>query len=93
MIEGFAEITRGVIASEGFEQFNPTLIVPARRILRALDGIPEGVDVEQAAMKWAEGAVESGDEYVLAYKLNARQFRIVHCNAGTRTHADFDAQP
>ncbi len=90
-IAAFAELTKQIIAEDGFEDYIPTLLLPARQMVLALEGIPADVDTEQAALKWAEKTAKPGEEYLLAYKINAMQFRIVHRQGKSRTQADFDA--
>jgi len=90
-IAAFAELTKQIIAADGFEDYIPTLLLPARQMVMALEGIPADVDTEQAALKWAEKTAKPGEDYLLAYKINAKQFRIVHRQGKSRTQADFDA--
>jgi hypothetical protein len=90
-IAAFAELTKQIIAGDGFEDYIPTLLLPARQLVMALEGIPADVDTEQAALKWAEKTAKPGEDYLLAYKINAKQFRIVHRQGKSRTQADFDA--
>ncbi len=89
-INDFAEMTQEVIASDGFEGYLPTLILPQRMVISALEGIPDGVDVEQAALEWAAKIAKAGEEYLLAYKINDHQFRVVRSDGSALTQADFD---
>jgi hypothetical protein len=44
-IELFADITRKVIATSGFDDFLPTALYPERKALVALDGVHHDADI------------------------------------------------
>jgi hypothetical protein len=91
-IAEFAQITQRVIAKDGFDGYLPTLALPARREINTLSGVPADVDVEQAATEWAARHAQTGEEYLLAYKISPTQFRIVRGECRQRTQADFTVE-
>lgn len=76
-IEQFAAITRNVIGNQGFEGFQPTVCFPERKDVRALAGVPENEDHEPIALRWAEELAEDGEEYLIAFKYSATEFKVV----------------
>ena len=76
-IAAFAEITRRVIARDGFDGYLPTVCVPARKHISVLESIPpEKLDhVREIAISWAEKKAKPDEEYFLAYKEGADSFR------------------
>jgi hypothetical protein len=75
-IDDFIAMTKRVICNDGFEGYLPTLVLPARRHVAALEGIPADVDVEAAAKKWANS--EAADEdYFLAFKIDSAHFKVI----------------
>ena len=76
-IEAFADMTRRVIARDGFDGFLPTACYPGRRVVAVLEGVPVGVDVEQAALRWASRKAEAGEEYLVAFRVSSDQFKVV----------------
>jgi hypothetical protein len=79
-IAAFAEITRRVIARDGFDGYLPTLCLPGRKHITVLEGIPpEKLEhVRDIAIKWAAEKANPDEEFFLAYKEDAEQFRVVH---------------
>ena len=75
-LDNFIAMTLRIIAKDGFEGYLPTLVLPARRHIAVLEGIPDGVDVETAALNWAmqKAGIE---DFQLAYKIGARHFKVV----------------
>jgi len=70
-------MTRGIIASEGFEDYIPTACYHDRRVITVLEGVPEGVNLEHAALEWASRRAESDEEYFVAFEIAPDQFRVV----------------
>jgi len=77
----FIAITQRVVARDGFDDYMPTLVLPARRHIMALEGIPDTVDTEAVARKWAEEHAGGGD-FLLAFKIDARRFKAIERKAG-----------
>jgi hypothetical protein len=94
-IAAFAEITRRVIARDGFDSYLPTLCLPARKHISVLEGIPAKKleRVRDIALAWAEEKAGPDAEYFLAYKEDADRFRIVHRHSAGREERLFSAHP
>jgi hypothetical protein len=75
--DAFISMTQRVIAKDGFEDYLPTLVLPARRHIMALEGVPAGVDIETASRKWADHAVRADEDYFLAFKVDADHFKVI----------------
>ena len=66
----FARITRRAIASDGFGGYLPTAMYPDRREVIVLEGVPEDVNVESAARRWAFERAKDGEEVHVAFKIS-----------------------
>ncbi len=75
--DDFIAMTRRVIAKDGFDGYLPTLVLPARRHIAALEGVPPGVDVEAAAKKWANAKAGADEDYFLAFKIDPVHFKVI----------------
>ena len=51
-IDAFIKMTEGIIAKDGLDGYLPTLILPKKPAVLALQGVPEGIDVEKASREW-----------------------------------------
>ncbi len=77
-LELFANITRTFIADGEFEEFLPTVLYPDRKQLGALEGVPPEADIEKIAVTWAaSGALAEDEEFLVAFRINCTQFKIV----------------
>ena len=85
-IEQFAEITRKVIARDGFDGFLPTLCLPVRRHIAVLEGAPtdSGADMRSIALKWVSEKISSDEEYLIAIKESSESFLIIR-HVGLKT--------
>jgi hypothetical protein len=94
-IAAFAEITRRVIARDGFDGYLPTICVPARKYISVLEGIPpDKLDhVREIAIAWAEKKAKPEEDYFLAYKEDDDRFRVVHHFSGGAEERLFSAHP
>jgi hypothetical protein len=81
-IEQFVVMTRNVIGEQGFEEFQPTVCFPDRKDIRALAGVPENEGHEPLALRWAAGLAVHGEEYLVAFKHSATQFKVVRFYRG-----------
>jgi hypothetical protein len=88
-IEAFAEMTRRVIARDGFDDFLPTACYPGRNVVAVLEGVPAGIDVEQAALRWAARKAEADEEYLVAFKSSPDRFKIIRRVGGESEEANF----
>ena len=87
----FAEITRRVIARDGFDGYLPTAYFPARRHVAVLEGVPEGADTEKVALRWATDKADGSEEYLVAFRIDANRFKVVRRADDGLESAVFDA--
>ena len=78
-IRDFAEITQNVIDGAPFDEYIPTLCLPARNQILALEGIPtdEEQNVRQIALDWAANKAQAEEEFLVAFRDGPRHFRII----------------
>jgi hypothetical protein len=81
-IDDFIAMTRRIIAKDGFEGYLPTLVLPDRRHVAVLEGVPPDVDVEAAAKKWALQKSEPEEDYFLAFKIDSAHFKVIARSEG-----------
>ena len=87
MIDQFIAMTRRVIDRDGFEGYQPTLLLPQRKDIRILEGVPPDVDIEAAAANWAKRAVDAEEDFFLAFKADAEHFKVIARVKGERYEA------
>jgi hypothetical protein len=51
-LESFTDITIDVIEEDGLNGYLPTLMIPATKIVRAIAGIPDGVDHRETGVSF-----------------------------------------
>jgi hypothetical protein len=85
-IEKFAAITRNVIRNQGFDGFQPTVCFPEREEVRALAGVPEDEAHEPIALRWAAELAKPDEEYLVAFKHSAVEFKVVRFLPGNQEH-------
>jgi hypothetical protein len=76
-VDEFAALPQAVIDEEGFDEFCPSVCLPARRDVRTLAGIPNGQNQETAALQWISDIAEHDEEVLVVFKINATQFKVV----------------
>lgn len=91
-IEQFATITRNVIQDQGFDEFQPTVCFPERKDIRALAGVPADEAHEPIALDWAANLAKPGEEFLVAFKHSATEFKVVQFLNGTRQHQVYAAE-
>jgi hypothetical protein len=90
-LDEFAALTKRIIASDGFDDYQPTAIYPDRRHVVVLDGAPEGPELESIAVKWAERGAVGGEEFLVSFKFGPDRFKVVRRSAGVQEEGVFDA--
>ncbi len=90
-LDEFAELTRRIVGRDGFDDFAPTACFPERQEVRVLDGLPEGVDVEEAARSWALENANSNEEVLIAFRVDPERFKIIRRAAGCFENKIYDA--
>jgi hypothetical protein len=76
-IDDFIAMTRRIIAKDGFEEYLPTLVLPERRHVTVLEGMPSDVDPETASREWATSEAGENEDYFLAVKIDPVRFKVV----------------
>jgi hypothetical protein len=77
----FAAITGRIINDQGIDDFLPTLCLPGRRELRALDSAPEDENLEAAVLDWAASIAEPNEEFLIAFKLSRSEVKVIRRSA------------
>jgi hypothetical protein len=88
-VQEFAGITRRVIARDGFDDYLPTALYPARKHIVVLEDCPEGVDLEPIAVTWATKNAVANEEFLVAFKVDRESFKVVRVSDGERDEATF----
>jgi len=76
-LEEFAEITRHVIAADGFDEYLPTVCYPSSRNVKTLVGLPNDIEPEPEVLEWAEKSAKGNEEFLVAFKVDAEHFKVI----------------
>jgi len=92
-IDEFATITLRIIKRDGFDEYLPTLCLPAQRLVAVLEDVPDEnqKDIRRIALKWAAEKAEANEEFLLAFKVDSHHFRIIRRFHGRNEERVFDA--
>jgi len=88
-VQQFAEITRRVIARDGFDDYLPTALYPARKHIVVLEGCPDDVELEPVAVSWATKNAVANEEFLVAFKVGNESFKVIRMSSGEREEAIF----
>ena len=88
-IDEFAAISRRVIDRDGLMEFLPTACLPVRKVIRVLEAVPPGADIEATALHWAFGQAAPNEEVLVAFRIDSRHFKIVRREGAETKHAVF----
>jgi hypothetical protein len=91
-IGSFAAMNQRLIASDGFDEYLPTACYPERRVLRVLEGVPSGLDLEHIAFDWAMDAAEGDEEVLVAFKVDSAHFKVIRRAQGQTEQGVFPAE-
>jgi hypothetical protein len=80
----FAVIAQNVVATDGFEDFQPTACFPERRAVRTLVGLPSDEDPKLMTLEWAADISEAGEEFLVAFKCDVSHFKVIRQVGGSR---------
>jgi hypothetical protein len=80
----FAETTQTVVADGSFHEYQPTVIFPARKQVRLLAEAPPDLS-EAKIVEWAAKQAVDGEEFLVAFKIDSKHFKVVRCVAGQQT--------
>ena len=86
-VDRFIAMQQEVIADGGFDGFLPVIVVETRRAVRVklLEDVPDDVDIERFVKDWAAAATNRKQDYLLAFKVDDKHFKVV-CRVGATTH-------
>ena len=76
-LDEFAEMTRCVIAQDGFANYFPTACYPLRRHLLVLEGFTTNLPPDDRVLKWASASAQENEEFLVAFKVDAMHFKII----------------
>jgi hypothetical protein len=89
-VNQFAEITKRVIARDGFDGYLPTACYPSRQFVRVLEGVPAEVDLETASLQWALKDAQADEEIFVAFKFSEHSFKVVRILGSQREESVFE---
>ena len=73
----FAETTRRVVARDGFDEYQPTVIFPERQQIMTLAGLPPDIEPESPVLSWASQSAQNDEEFLVAFKTDSTHFKII----------------
>jgi hypothetical protein len=77
VIDNFISITRRTILRDGFEQYLPTIVLPALKDVRVLEGVPADADMKTVVASWALKIAGPTQNFVAAYKAHEGHFFVL----------------
>jgi hypothetical protein len=87
LLDEWVSMTRRVVLRDGFDDFLPVACFPGRHEVRVLEGLPAESEPEAAVLKWAEGLAMQGEEFLVAFKLDPRHFKVLRWSEGSEETA------
>ena len=83
-IAAFAEITYHVLKETPLEKYIPTLCLPERSQILALEGVPESEEtrIREIAVDWAQSTAKGEEEFLVAFRDGDGYFRIIRRSDG-----------
>ncbi|WP_410499000.1 hypothetical protein [Chitinibacter sp. S2-10] len=91
-IEKFSEITKKIIADNGFDEFAPVACFPSRNEIRVLSGIPTNADIEKEVLSWAKSLLGECTEFLTAFKISNTQFKVIQYKSGEHTSCIYQVE-
>jgi hypothetical protein len=82
----FAETTQRVIVVDGFASYQATAVFPDRQEIRVLTGAPPDL-TEAKIVEWAAKQAVGSEEFLVAFKVDSKHFKIVRSAGGQQTDA------
>ena len=76
MIDNFIAMTRRIILRDGFEQYLPTIVLPALKDVRVLEGVPAEADMKAVIAEWVLKVAGPTQDFVAAYKAHKGHFFV-----------------
>jgi hypothetical protein len=83
-IAAFAEITYSVLEDTPLEKYIPTLCLPARGEIQALQGIPDEEEdrIREISLEWAQKTAGESEEFLVAFRDGPGYFRVIRRSEG-----------
>ena len=76
MLDQFVKMTQRIIAEDGFDNYLPTLLLPATREVRVLDQV-EGDGESLGITDWLAEQVGPDEDFLVAFKSGDAHFMVV----------------
>ena len=76
MLDQFVKMTQRIIAEDGFDNYLPTLLLPATREVRVLDQV-EGDGESLGITEWLSEQVGQDEDFLVAFKAGDAHFMVV----------------
>ena len=76
MLDQFVKMTQRIIAEDGFDNYLPTLLLPATREVRVLDQV-EGDGESLGIADWLAEQVGPDEDFLVAFKAGDAHFMVV----------------
>lgn len=77
MIDQFIAMTQRIIARDGFDGYLPTLLLPNRKDVRVLEGVPSEENIDTVVANWVNRTANAGEDFIAAYKIDSNHFKVV----------------
>jgi len=93
-IADVADMTYGVLEDIPFEDYIPTLFLPGRSAVHALEGIPADEDdnLRAVSLDWALKSADDAEEFLVAFRDGPAHFRVIHRVDGVLEEALFPSK-
>ena len=76
MLDQFVKMTQRIIAEDGFDNYLPTLLLPATREVRVLDQV-EGDGESLGITDWLAEQVGPDEDFLVAFRAGDAHFMVV----------------
>ena len=76
MLDQFVKMTQRIIAEDGFDNYLPTLLLPATREVRVLDQVDGGGE-SLGITDWLSEQVRQDEDFLVAFKAGDAHFMVV----------------
>ena len=77
-LEQFAKTTIGVIQEDGLDGYLPTIMIPSKKEIRAIEGIPDDVDHREAIQTVILRSKLESTEFLFAVKTGPHEITTGH---------------
>ena len=82
MLEQFVQMTQRIIREDGFDNYLPTLLLPATRQVRVLDQPEDDQGRPVALSDWIAGQVAPDEDFLIAFRMDDAHFMVLGRLAG-----------